>query len=417
MLAFEGEVLPARIASRLAAAPAAGMSLFRFHNVRSPGQVLELTSAFQRAGAAAPHAAPADPSGSSPMLVAADQEGGQFIGLGEGSTAFAGNMALGAVDDVGPHGAGRARHRHRGAGDGRERRLRARPGSGHGSGQPGARDPLVRGLARGRRVARCRDGPRPPGGRGGGHGQARAGDGAHLERYPSRPGGGLGGTFRAGRPRVRAVPGRVRGRGPARDVGAHGPAGRDRPRRPSRHAVAGRDDRPGAARSGLRGRDDLRRARHAGSRPGSGPGPRRARGGPCRRGPAPRLGRSRGAGPHRGDARPRRGPGAARSGRDGRHGTSCGRAPCVAGLGRAGTRPVGRRERRPPGPRSRAGRALGHARPRSGRAPAALRRVRPDPRRHAAPGRPDARRHLIDRGAGPGHGPPRPVPRRRRDRR
>src|SRR5688572_30184429 len=100
MLAFEGEVLPARIAERLAAAPAAGMSLFRFHNVRSPGQVLELTSAFQRAGAAAPHAAPADHPGSSPMLVAADQEGGQFIGLGEDSTAFAGNMALGAVGDA-----------------------------------------------------------------------------------------------------------------------------------------------------------------------------------------------------------------------------------------------------------------------------------------------------------------------------
>ncbi len=109
MLAFEGEVLPARIAERLAASPAAGMSLFRFQNVRSPGQVLELTSAFQRAGAAAPHAAPADSPGSSPgvasrgrpspMLVAADQEGGQFIGLGDGSTAFAGNMALGAADD------------------------------------------------------------------------------------------------------------------------------------------------------------------------------------------------------------------------------------------------------------------------------------------------------------------------------
>ena len=119
MLAFEGEVLPARIAERLAAAPAAGMSLFRFLNVRSPGQVLELTSAFQRAGAASPHAAPADslgssagsspgalpvsspgsPPGSSPMLVAADQEGGQFLALGEGPTAFAGNMALGAVDD------------------------------------------------------------------------------------------------------------------------------------------------------------------------------------------------------------------------------------------------------------------------------------------------------------------------------
>ena len=107
MLAFEGEVLPDRIASRLAAAPAAGMSLFRFHNVRSPGQVLELTSAFQRAGAAIPHAAPAHhvpggaAVGSSPMLVAADQEGGQFLALGDGSTDFAGNMALGAVDDPG----------------------------------------------------------------------------------------------------------------------------------------------------------------------------------------------------------------------------------------------------------------------------------------------------------------------------
>lgn len=101
MLAFEGDVLPARIAERLAAAPAAGMTLFRYLNVRSPGQVLELTSAFQRAGAAAPNAAPADPLGPSPMLVAADQEGGQFLALGEGPTAFAGNMALGAVDDEG----------------------------------------------------------------------------------------------------------------------------------------------------------------------------------------------------------------------------------------------------------------------------------------------------------------------------
>jgi beta-N-acetylhexosaminidase len=35
------------------------------------------------------------------MLVAADQEGGQLIALGDDTTAFAGNMALGAVDDVG----------------------------------------------------------------------------------------------------------------------------------------------------------------------------------------------------------------------------------------------------------------------------------------------------------------------------
>ena len=35
------------------------------------------------------------------LLIAADQEGGQFVAPGDGSTAFAGNMALGAVDDVG----------------------------------------------------------------------------------------------------------------------------------------------------------------------------------------------------------------------------------------------------------------------------------------------------------------------------
>ena len=95
MLGFEGEVLPESIARRLADAPAAGMTVFRHHNVRSPGQLREMTDAFQRAG----------PTGrespdSAPMLVGADQEGGQLIALGDASTAFAGNMALGAVDDV-----------------------------------------------------------------------------------------------------------------------------------------------------------------------------------------------------------------------------------------------------------------------------------------------------------------------------
>lgn len=88
MLAFEGELLPERIAERLAAAPAAGMTLFRAHNVRTAGQLRELTAAFQRSGVAG-----------SPMLVAADQEGGQFLALGDDATPFAGNMALGAVDD------------------------------------------------------------------------------------------------------------------------------------------------------------------------------------------------------------------------------------------------------------------------------------------------------------------------------
>jgi beta-N-acetylhexosaminidase len=91
MLAFDGPVLPDGIVQRLAEAPAAGMTLFRYLNVRSPGQVRELTASFQRAAGAGPDR---------PLLVAADQEGGQLIGLGEGTTPFAGNMALGAVDDV-----------------------------------------------------------------------------------------------------------------------------------------------------------------------------------------------------------------------------------------------------------------------------------------------------------------------------
>ncbi len=94
MLAFEGEALPPWVAARLAEAPAAGMTIFRHHNVRSPGQLRELTDAFQHAGAASPRAAPA------PLLVAADQEGGQLLALGDGPTAFAGNMALGAVGDA-----------------------------------------------------------------------------------------------------------------------------------------------------------------------------------------------------------------------------------------------------------------------------------------------------------------------------
>jgi beta-N-acetylhexosaminidase len=88
MLAFVGEQLPEWVVSRLAAAPAAGMTVFRHHNVRSPGQVRELTQAFQRAGA-----------GTLPFLVAADQEGGQLQALGDDTTPFAGNMALGAVGD------------------------------------------------------------------------------------------------------------------------------------------------------------------------------------------------------------------------------------------------------------------------------------------------------------------------------
>lgn len=97
MLAFEGLELPGWVADRLAAAPAAGMTVFRHHNVRSPGQLRELTGAFQRAGAA--FGAGAAFEAGAPMLVAADVEGGQLQALGDSVTPFAGNMALGAVGD------------------------------------------------------------------------------------------------------------------------------------------------------------------------------------------------------------------------------------------------------------------------------------------------------------------------------
>jgi beta-N-acetylhexosaminidase len=90
MLAFEGEQVPDWMAARLRSAPAAGVTLFPSLNVRSPAQVRDLTNALQHATADFP----------APFLVAADQEGGQLIGLGTDTTAFAGNMALGAVDDV-----------------------------------------------------------------------------------------------------------------------------------------------------------------------------------------------------------------------------------------------------------------------------------------------------------------------------
>jgi beta-N-acetylhexosaminidase len=88
MLAFDGLTLPGDVATRLATVPAAGVTLFRFSNVASPGQVRDLTAAIRIAAGR-------------DVLIAADQEGGQLLGLGEGTTPFAGNMALGAAADAG----------------------------------------------------------------------------------------------------------------------------------------------------------------------------------------------------------------------------------------------------------------------------------------------------------------------------
>ncbi|HEY6013885.1 MAG TPA: glycoside hydrolase family 3 N-terminal domain-containing protein [Candidatus Limnocylindrales bacterium] len=100
MLAFVGGTLPDWVTRRLAMAPVAGMTLFRHHNVRSAGQVRELTEAFQRAGAGMAWTRGGSGATPLPLLVAADQECGQFQALGDDATQFGGNMALGAAGDA-----------------------------------------------------------------------------------------------------------------------------------------------------------------------------------------------------------------------------------------------------------------------------------------------------------------------------
>jgi beta-N-acetylhexosaminidase len=89
LIAFTGAELPRTAARRIGEHGAAGVTLFRAHNVVDPPQVRGLTDAIQGAR----------PAGAPPVLVAADQEGGQLVGLGEGTTPFAGAMALGATGD------------------------------------------------------------------------------------------------------------------------------------------------------------------------------------------------------------------------------------------------------------------------------------------------------------------------------
>lgn len=90
MVAFVGSELPPMAARRINEQGVAGVTLFRANNIVDPPQVRRLTAAIQEARSAA---AP-------PLLIAADQEGGQLIGLGNGTTPFAGAMALGATGDA-----------------------------------------------------------------------------------------------------------------------------------------------------------------------------------------------------------------------------------------------------------------------------------------------------------------------------
>ncbi len=86
---FSGKAAPPpEILSALREGQIGGITLFRSLNVDDPAQVRQLTDRLQLA---------AREAGQPSLLIAADQEGGQLIALGDQTTPFPGNLALGAT--------------------------------------------------------------------------------------------------------------------------------------------------------------------------------------------------------------------------------------------------------------------------------------------------------------------------------
>src|SRR5512141_1803839 len=89
LLAFKGKDRPSsEIIHAMREYRVGGITLFRAFNIESPSQVRHLTDQLQ---------APARKYELPPLLIAADQEGGQLMAVGEGTTPLPGNMALGAT--------------------------------------------------------------------------------------------------------------------------------------------------------------------------------------------------------------------------------------------------------------------------------------------------------------------------------
>jgi beta-N-acetylhexosaminidase len=93
MLAFHGkDHSPDEFRRALQDYRPGGITLFRSLNIDNPAQVRSLSDEVQSA---------ARQAGLPQLLIAADQEGGQLMAIGEGTTQLPGNMALGAVRDAG----------------------------------------------------------------------------------------------------------------------------------------------------------------------------------------------------------------------------------------------------------------------------------------------------------------------------
>jgi beta-N-acetylhexosaminidase len=88
LLAFHGKELTPEIIAAIKKYRPAGLTFFRSLNIDDPNQVRQLTNALQRL---------ARSLDLPPLLIATDQEGGQLMAIGEGTTPLPGNMALGAT--------------------------------------------------------------------------------------------------------------------------------------------------------------------------------------------------------------------------------------------------------------------------------------------------------------------------------
>jgi beta-N-acetylhexosaminidase len=88
LLAFDGKEPTPEIIEALKNYKPAGLTFFRSLNIGNPAQVRRLTDSLQRL---------ARNLNLPPLLIATDQEGGQLMAVGEGTTQLPGNMALGAT--------------------------------------------------------------------------------------------------------------------------------------------------------------------------------------------------------------------------------------------------------------------------------------------------------------------------------
>jgi beta-N-acetylhexosaminidase len=88
LLAFKGKEPTPEIVAALQRYRPAGLTLFRSLNIDNPAQVRSLTGSLQHL---------AQDFDLPRLLIATDQEGGQLMAIGEGTTPLPGNMALGAT--------------------------------------------------------------------------------------------------------------------------------------------------------------------------------------------------------------------------------------------------------------------------------------------------------------------------------